>query len=170
MPHVMYFFEHPAAHHAALPEPAGVTRRCPSSAGGSRRPTCTVGRLGSLREINRIVAGTPEKVADVIATRGVEEAKTTRSNLNIAVGDMPNWKVVKSTTLFAEEVIPRLRSRKVVMDDAETIERIELDVNGTTSVVLASATRCRRRSCTSTERACSTAPSPRRRGRRTSAC
>jgi hypothetical protein len=27
---------------------------------------------------------------------------------------MPNWKVVKATTLFAEEVIPRLRSRKVV--------------------------------------------------------
>jgi hypothetical protein len=26
---------------------------------------------------------------------------------------MPNWKVVKNTTLFAEEVIPRLRSKKV---------------------------------------------------------
>jgi len=25
---------------------------------------------------------------------------------------MPNWKVVKNTTLFAEEVIPRLRARK----------------------------------------------------------
>ncbi len=66
-----------------------------------------------MREINRIVAGTPEKVADAIAN-WVEEAKTTRVNLNIALGDMPNWKVVKSTTLFAEEVIPRLRSRKVV--------------------------------------------------------
>ena len=27
---------------------------------------------------------------------------------------MPNWKVVKNTTLFAEEVIPRLRARKAV--------------------------------------------------------
>jgi hypothetical protein len=25
---------------------------------------------------------------------------------------MPNWKVVKNTTLFAEEVIPRLRARR----------------------------------------------------------
>jgi hypothetical protein len=25
---------------------------------------------------------------------------------------MPHWKVVKNTTLFAEEVIPRLRARK----------------------------------------------------------
>ena len=45
---------------------------------------------------------------------GSRRPKTTRVNLNIALGDMPNWKVVKSTTLFAEEVIPRLRSRKVV--------------------------------------------------------
>jgi hypothetical protein len=27
------------------------------------------------------------------------------------VGDMPHWKTVKNLTLFAEEVIPRLRSR-----------------------------------------------------------
>jgi hypothetical protein len=27
---------------------------------------------------------------------------------------MPNWKVVKNTTLFAEEVLPRLRSRRTV--------------------------------------------------------
>jgi hypothetical protein len=26
---------------------------------------------------------------------------------------MPSWKVVKNTTLFAEEVIPRLRANKV---------------------------------------------------------
>ena len=26
---------------------------------------------------------------------------------------MPSWKVVKNTTLFAEEVIPRLRNKKV---------------------------------------------------------
>jgi hypothetical protein len=27
---------------------------------------------------------------------------------------MPNWKVVKNTTLFAEEVMPRLRAKKAV--------------------------------------------------------
>jgi hypothetical protein len=35
-------------------------------------------------------------------------------NLNLALGDMPNWKVVKNTTLFAEEVLPRLRAPKQV--------------------------------------------------------
>jgi alkanesulfonate monooxygenase SsuD/methylene tetrahydromethanopterin reductase-like flavin-dependent oxidoreductase (luciferase family) len=60
--------------------------------------------------INRIVAGTPEKVADAIGT-WLEEAGSSRVNLNLTLGDMPNWKVVKNTTLFAEEVMPLLRSR-----------------------------------------------------------
>ena len=59
--------------------------------------------------INRIVAGTPEKVADAVG-RWIEEAGSSRVNLNLTLGDMPNWKVVKNTTLFAEEVIPRLRA------------------------------------------------------------
>jgi len=33
---------------------------------------------------------------------------------------MPNWKVVKNTTLFAEEVIPRLRGRAARSDGAGT--------------------------------------------------
>ena len=60
--------------------------------------------------INRIVAGTPEKVADQIG-RWAEEADVSRITLNLALGDMPHWKVVKNLTLFAEEVIPRLRGR-----------------------------------------------------------
>jgi alkanesulfonate monooxygenase SsuD/methylene tetrahydromethanopterin reductase-like flavin-dependent oxidoreductase (luciferase family) len=66
-----------------------------------------------LTAINRIVAGTPEKVADTIA-RWVEEADVSRVSLNLALGDMPHWKVVKNLTLFAEEVMPRLRKAKVV--------------------------------------------------------
>jgi alkanesulfonate monooxygenase SsuD/methylene tetrahydromethanopterin reductase-like flavin-dependent oxidoreductase (luciferase family) len=58
------------------------------------------------------VAGTPEKVADAVG-RWIEDAGSSRVNLNLTIGDMPNWKVVKNTTLFAEEVIPRLRSKKV---------------------------------------------------------
>jgi alkanesulfonate monooxygenase SsuD/methylene tetrahydromethanopterin reductase-like flavin-dependent oxidoreductase (luciferase family) len=61
--------------------------------------------------INRIVAGTPEKVADAVGG-WIEESGSTRLNLNLTIGDMPNWKVVKNTTLFAEEVIPRLRARR----------------------------------------------------------
>lgn len=66
-----------------------------------------------LTAINRIVAGTPEKVADTIA-RWVEEADVSRVSLNLALGDMPHWKVVKNLTLFAEEVMPRLRKARVV--------------------------------------------------------
>ena len=64
--------------------------------------------------INRIVAGTPEKVADAIA-HWAEEADVSRISLNLALGDMPHWKVVKNLSLFAEEVIPRLRARKVAV-------------------------------------------------------
>jgi alkanesulfonate monooxygenase SsuD/methylene tetrahydromethanopterin reductase-like flavin-dependent oxidoreductase (luciferase family) len=67
-----------------------------------------------LTAINRIVAGTPEKVADAIAT-WAQEADVSRISLNLALGDMPHWKVVKNLTLFAEEVIPRLRARKVAV-------------------------------------------------------
>ena len=62
---------------------------------------------------NRIVAGTAEQVADAVGN-WIEEAQTNRVNLNLTIGDMPNWKVVKNTTLFAEEVIPRVRARKAV--------------------------------------------------------
>jgi alkanesulfonate monooxygenase SsuD/methylene tetrahydromethanopterin reductase-like flavin-dependent oxidoreductase (luciferase family) len=60
--------------------------------------------------INRIVAGTPEKVADAIGT-WAQEADSSRINLTMALGNMPHWKVVKNLTLFAEEVIPRLRGK-----------------------------------------------------------
>ena len=62
--------------------------------------------------INRIVAGTPEQVADAVGG-WIEAAGTNRVNLNLTIGDMPSWKVVKNTTLFAEEVIPRLRKKVV---------------------------------------------------------
>ena len=65
-----------------------------------------------LVSLNRIVAGTPEKVADAVG-QWIEEAGSSRVNLNLTLGDMPNWKVVKNTTLFAEEVIPRLRTAAV---------------------------------------------------------
>jgi alkanesulfonate monooxygenase SsuD/methylene tetrahydromethanopterin reductase-like flavin-dependent oxidoreductase (luciferase family) len=113
MPHVMYFFETALRTTPRYLNPPGYV-----TVPEFRRRITSADVHGSadwdsLLEINRIVAGTPEKVADAIAN-WVEEAKTTRVNLNLALGDMPNWKVVKSTTLFAEEVIPRLRSRKVV--------------------------------------------------------
>jgi hypothetical protein len=37
--------------------------------------------------------------------------KTSHINGVMHVADMPHWKTVKNLTLFAEEVIPRLRRR-----------------------------------------------------------
>jgi alkanesulfonate monooxygenase SsuD/methylene tetrahydromethanopterin reductase-like flavin-dependent oxidoreductase (luciferase family) len=57
-----------------------------------------------------IAVGTPEKVANQMggwATR----MKTNHFNNVMHVADMPHWKAVKNLTLFAEEVMPRLRSK-----------------------------------------------------------
>ena len=41
-------------------------------------------------------------------------------NVVLENGDMPEWKIVKSTTLFADEVMPRIRAR---LAGAKTSER-----------------------------------------------
>jgi alkanesulfonate monooxygenase SsuD/methylene tetrahydromethanopterin reductase-like flavin-dependent oxidoreductase (luciferase family) len=114
MPHCMYFFETGLKTTPRYLMPPGYLtvpefRRRISSADvhGSAN-------WDDLTAINRIVAGTPEKVADAIA-HWAEEAQASRISLNLALGDMPHWKVVKNLTLFAEEVIPRLRAKKVAV-------------------------------------------------------
>ena len=62
----------------------------------------------SLTNVYRTVLGTPEQVAERIAF-WCEEARSSKIILHLHVGDMPHWKAVKNITLFAEEVIPRLR-------------------------------------------------------------
>jgi len=61
---------------------------------------------------SRIVAGTPERVAESIA-RWVEEAQSSTLTCHLHLGDMPHWKTIKNLTLFAEEVIPRLRGIRI---------------------------------------------------------
>jgi alkanesulfonate monooxygenase SsuD/methylene tetrahydromethanopterin reductase-like flavin-dependent oxidoreductase (luciferase family) len=56
-----------------------------------------------------IAVGTPEKVANQIGG-WAEWMGTNHINTVMHFGDMPHWKTVKNLTLFAEEVIPRLRS------------------------------------------------------------
>ncbi len=58
----------------------------------------------------RIACGSPQTVADLIA-HWAEEADCSRFNIVIEQSDMPEWKVVKSMTLFAQEVIPRIRAK-----------------------------------------------------------
>jgi alkanesulfonate monooxygenase SsuD/methylene tetrahydromethanopterin reductase-like flavin-dependent oxidoreductase (luciferase family) len=59
----------------------------------------------------RVAVGTPERVAEKIAG-WCEEADSSRVICHHHIGDMPHWKVVKNMTMFAEEVIPRLRPPK----------------------------------------------------------
>jgi len=55
-----------------------------------------------------IAVGTAEKVANQIG-EWMERMGTNHINSVMHVADMPHWKAVKNMTLFAEEVIPRLR-------------------------------------------------------------
>jgi alkanesulfonate monooxygenase SsuD/methylene tetrahydromethanopterin reductase-like flavin-dependent oxidoreductase (luciferase family) len=60
--------------------------------------------------IGRIACGSPQTVADLIA-HWAEEAGCSRINVVLEHGDMPEWKTVKNMTLFASEVIPRVRAK-----------------------------------------------------------
>jgi alkanesulfonate monooxygenase SsuD/methylene tetrahydromethanopterin reductase-like flavin-dependent oxidoreductase (luciferase family) len=57
-----------------------------------------------------IAVGTPDKVANQLG-EWADTMNTTHINSVMHIADMPHWKTVKNMTLFAEEVIPRLRSR-----------------------------------------------------------
>jgi alkanesulfonate monooxygenase SsuD/methylene tetrahydromethanopterin reductase-like flavin-dependent oxidoreductase (luciferase family) len=61
----------------------------------------------------RIAVGSPQTVADLLA-QWSEEIDSSRLILHLHLGDMPHWKVVKNLTLFAEEVMPRLRGKAPV--------------------------------------------------------
>jgi len=60
--------------------------------------------------VGRIACGSPDTVAETIVA-WCKEAGCGRVNVALENGDMPEWKVAKSTTLFAEQVIPRIRAR-----------------------------------------------------------
>lgn len=60
--------------------------------------------------IGRIACGSPDTVAELI-THWAQEAGTNRILVTLAHGDMPEWKAVKNMTMFAEQVIPRVRAR-----------------------------------------------------------
>jgi alkanesulfonate monooxygenase SsuD/methylene tetrahydromethanopterin reductase-like flavin-dependent oxidoreductase (luciferase family) len=60
--------------------------------------------------IMRIACGAPDTVAETLV-RWAEEAGCSRMNLVFELADMPEWQVVKNMTLFANEVVPRVRER-----------------------------------------------------------
>jgi alkanesulfonate monooxygenase SsuD/methylene tetrahydromethanopterin reductase-like flavin-dependent oxidoreductase (luciferase family) len=64
-----------------------------------------------IQKLFRLAYGTPQQVAEQIYG-WFGELQSSRVICNIPIGDMPHWKVVKSMTLFAEEVIPLLRPQR----------------------------------------------------------
>ena len=60
--------------------------------------------------IGRIACGSPETVASLIS-HWAEEAQTSRILVVLQHGDMPEWKAVKNMTMFANEVVSRVRAR-----------------------------------------------------------
>jgi alkanesulfonate monooxygenase SsuD/methylene tetrahydromethanopterin reductase-like flavin-dependent oxidoreductase (luciferase family) len=68
----------------------------------------------------RAVAGSPDTVASAIQG-WIEQAGASTVLCHLHLGDMPHWKTVKNLTLFAEEVIPRVRGRATAMSsDGQT--------------------------------------------------
>src|SRR5262249_55565021 len=57
-----------------------------------------------------IAVGSPDNVANKIGEWS-HWMKTNHINCVMHVADMPHWKSVKNLTIFAEEVMPRMRSR-----------------------------------------------------------
>lgn len=56
----------------------------------------------------RVVLGSPDTVASKLEL-WIEESGSNRITCNLHFAQMPEWKTVKNLTLFAEEVMPRLR-------------------------------------------------------------
>jgi alkanesulfonate monooxygenase SsuD/methylene tetrahydromethanopterin reductase-like flavin-dependent oxidoreductase (luciferase family) len=65
-----------------------------------------------------IAVGTPDKVTNQIG-EWADKMKTNHINGVMHVADMPHWKTVKNLTLFAQEVMPRLRSNRDVRISAD---------------------------------------------------
>jgi alkanesulfonate monooxygenase SsuD/methylene tetrahydromethanopterin reductase-like flavin-dependent oxidoreductase (luciferase family) len=62
----------------------------------------------ALQESSFVAVGSPDQVANTLGEWS-EMMGSRHFNINFHVGNMPNWKVVKNLSLFASEVIPRLR-------------------------------------------------------------
>ena len=107
-PHVLYFFEDALRTTPRYLVPPGYVTVPEFRKRLSGPDVHGSANWEELVALNRIVAGTPDQVADAIGN-WVTEAGVSRVTLNLALGDMPHWKVEKNLTLFATEVIPRLR-------------------------------------------------------------
>lgn len=63
----------------------------------------------ALAEGADVIARSAESVAEKLAIYTEELGAGIHVGASMQVGDMPNWKVVKNMTLFAEQVMPEFR-------------------------------------------------------------
>ncbi|HWW85903.1 MAG TPA: LLM class flavin-dependent oxidoreductase [Vicinamibacterales bacterium] len=107
--HILFYFKNLLRTTAAVNSPPGympvdrLRKRLEMTNG--QEPEIT---WEALNTVYRTVLGTPDHVAERIAF-WCEEAQSSKIVLHLHIGDMPHWKAVKNITLFAQEVIPRLR-------------------------------------------------------------
>jgi len=111
-PHVGYFFENLLRTSPRFLAPPGYVGLEQFHARASSGHDKAHGHFdwNSATQHSRIIAGTPERVAETIA-HWADEANSSTIVCHLHLGDMPHWKTVKNLTLFAEQVIPRLRGK-----------------------------------------------------------
>ena len=110
-PHIKFFFEDCARVTPSFLFPPGYLTTEQFRERVSRPALHGEFDYDKMTEQFRVVAGTPDQVAEAMR-KWIDEADSTRVNCHLHIGDMPHWKTVKSTTLFAEKVIPQLRRKQ----------------------------------------------------------
>jgi alkanesulfonate monooxygenase SsuD/methylene tetrahydromethanopterin reductase-like flavin-dependent oxidoreductase (luciferase family) len=107
--HILFYFKNLLKTDSHLNSPPGylpverLRKRLQSGASQETEVTWE-----GLTSVYRTALGAPDQVAERIAF-WCEQAQSSKIILHLHVGDMPHWKAVKNLTLFAEEVIPRVR-------------------------------------------------------------
>jgi alkanesulfonate monooxygenase SsuD/methylene tetrahydromethanopterin reductase-like flavin-dependent oxidoreductase (luciferase family) len=69
---------------------------------------------------NRMAIGSPQTVADLIA-HWAQEAQCSRFNIVLEHGAMDEWETLRSATLFAKEVIPRVKAKGLAATQAVAV-------------------------------------------------
>ncbi len=99
------------AHHAAIPRTSRLSfGRAVEDTRRDGRQAARRLRLQSDQASHPSSPSARPRMSRTKSASGSHRMKTTHINTVMHVADMPHWKTVKNLTLFAEEVMPRLRS------------------------------------------------------------
>lgn len=117
-PHVRFFFTVLTKAGRYLDAPGYLSMEEFKKRNGRMIPAAHGGAFdwAAIREQFRVVAGTPKTVADTVE-KWAEAAESSRIIFQIHRGNMPHWKVVRTITGLANEVIPMLKERRRIADE-----------------------------------------------------